>query len=73
MDLIIAFDQFNTRCFCQEETGVPNRFAMAGTAGEGNGTRMLGEKCFYKWATESCQGTPLLINQDGNPNFKRAT
>ena len=43
------------------------------STGRGNATRMLDEECFHQLATESCQGTPLIVNQDRNPNFKRAT
>ena len=34
---------------------------------------MLDEEHFYKLATESRHGTPHIVNQDGNPNFRQVS
>ena len=51
----------------------PNRLATVGMTGRRNAARILDEVCLHQWATESCQGTSPIVNQDRNSNFKRTT
>ena len=73
-DSFVTFDQFTTCRLRLEETVDEFQTDLQRLA------QLLGQmppecwmKSSYKWATESCQGIPPIVNQDGNPNFKRCT
>ena len=46
---------------------------MIGKTSWGNAARILDKACFCQWAADSRQGTPPIVNQVRNPNFRRGT